>query len=137
MTDDVYPNLIQSFEDSKVLDQSILISGESGAVKTWTSKIAMKYLAVLSRERDSSDRTDSGQVSMENQVLLSNPILESFGNARTQRNDNSSRFGKFINISFNDMGVLAGASIETYLLEKSRVISQTPGEVRVAMEGFF
>ena len=97
----------------------------------------MKYLAVLSRERDSSDRTDSGQVSMENQVLLSNPILESFGNARTQRNDNSSRFGKFINISFNDMGVLAGASIETYLLEKSRVISQTPGEVRVAMEGFF
>ncbi|GMI15155.1 hypothetical protein TrVE_jg7158 [Triparma verrucosa] len=128
LTDDVYRNLIQSFEDSKVLDQSILISGESGAGKTWTSKIAMKYLAVLSRERDSSDRTDSGQVSMENQVLLSNPILESFGNARTQRNDNSSRFGKFINISFNDMGVLAGASIETYLLEKSRVISQTPGE---------
>jgi len=127
LTDDCYRNLIQSFDEDKVLDQSILISGESGAGKTWTSKIAMKYLAVLSSERDDQISTN-GRQGLEKQVLQSNPILESFGNARTLRNDNSSRFGKFINISFNSSGVLCGASIETYLLEKSRVISQTSSE---------
>eukprot|EP00804_Cyclotella_cryptica_P003719 CCRYP_008898-RA/>CCRYP_008898-RA protein AED:0.02 eAED:0.02 QI:283/1/1/1/1/1/5/85/1683 len=125
-------------------DQSILVSGESGAGKTVTTKFIMQYLATLSERRaeakanmssprrpDSSkhQRRDSlGTVNIEQQVLQSNPILESFGNARTIRNDNSSRFGKFIEIRFNPMGTLVGASIETYLLEKVRLISQSEGE---------
>ena len=68
------------------------------------------------------------EVSIEQQVLQSNPILESFGNARTIRNDNSSRFGKYIDIAFTKSGKLSGASIETYLLEKVRLIHPTAGE---------
>lgn len=104
-------------------NQSILVSGESGAGKTVTTKIIMKYLATLSSQR--SEHAMSG---IESQVLLSNPILESFGNARTVRNDNSSRFGKFIQIQFAPTGCLLSASIQTYLLEKVRLISQGPGE---------
>jgi myosin heavy subunit len=118
-------------------NQSILVSGESGAGKTVTTKIVLNYFAMLSRKLADSSRSTpikpnspshAGSVSIEQQVLQSNPILESFGNARTIRNDNSSRFGKYIDIRFTRSGKLAGASIETYLLEKVRLIHPGPGE---------
>lgn len=136
-------------------DQAILVSGESGAGKTVTTKFIMQYLATLSqrthqdsrggrkkgggssaRRRPGMEKEQSWKalpgsgddVSVEKQVLQSNPILESFGNARTIRNDNSSRFGKFIEIQFTSKGSLVGASIETYLLEKVRLITQAEGE---------
>jgi len=115
-------------------DQSILVSGESGAGKTVTTKIVMRYLATLSKKSsltgftlaETSDLEASS--GLEQQVLNTNPILESFGNARTVRNDNSSRFGKFIEIQFYKTGCLMGASIKTYLLEKVRLIQQAEGE---------
>ncbi|KAL3760172.1 hypothetical protein ACHAWU_001682 [Discostella pseudostelligera] len=144
---------------SSSCDQSILVSGESGAGKTVTTKFIMKYLAALSERRAEAKKlltneeskspksflskkgpknnlrrqsdasiSSAASVGIEQQVLQSNPILESFGNARTIRNDNSSRFGKFIEIRFNSRGTLVGASIETYLLEKVRLISQAEGE---------
>lgn len=184
-------------------DQSILVSGESGAGKTVTTKFVMKYLAALSqrvgsepkekrayekvadeRKKRSGSSSDAGTSrtpmtpswvsrskrsdiafsdgasrfgsssdkinignkindglsnvtylvgdatsnSIEAQVLQSNPILESFGNARTMRNDNSSRFGKFIEIQFTRSGRLVGAQIDTYLLEKVRLVTQSIGE---------
>lgn len=118
-------------DDKKSTNQSILVSGESGAGKTVTTKFIMQYLAALSQRSASSEtKSDAkdGTPSVEQQVLQSNPILESFGNARTIRNDNSSRFGKFIEIKFSKTGSLMGASIETYLLEKVRLISQSEGE---------
>jgi len=123
------------------INQSILCSGESGAGKTVTTKIILNYFAMLSqksqedhekKEKDrgssSAKKNEKKDVSIEQQVLQSNPILEAFGNARTIRNDNSSRFGKYINIAFTDRGQLLRASIDTYLLEKVRLIHQTPGE---------
>jgi len=104
-------------------NQSILVSGESGSGKTVTTKIIMGYLATCSRRLVSADSHG-----IESQILQSNPILESFGNARTIRNDNSSRFGKFMELLFTGNGSLVSASIETYLLEKVRLISQAPGE---------
>ena len=120
-------------------DQSILVSGESGAGKTVTTKIVLNYFAMLSKRQAESatfspsnksqqSRATTEEVSIEQQVLQSNPILESFGNARTTRNDNSSRFGKFIDIRFTRSGKLAGANIETYLLEKVRLIHPGSGE---------
>jgi myosin-5 len=114
-------------------NQSILVSGESGAGKTVTTKIVLNYLAMLSKRKSdvlySPPRGNQiDDVSIEAQVLQSNPILESFGNARTIRNDNSSRFGKFIDIRFTRSGKLSGASIETYLLEKVRLIHLGLGE---------
>jgi myosin V len=108
-------------------DQSILVSGESGAGKTVTTKIVLNYLAMVSKraaENGSPSRVPEGSVSIEQQVLQSNPILESFGNARTIRNDNS----KYIDIRFTRTGKLSGASIETYLLEKVRLIHPGIGE---------
>lgn len=115
-------------------DQSILVSGESGAGKTVTTKFVLNYLAMLSRRRAALGMAtphkggNKDTVSIEQQVLQSNPILESFGNARTIRNDNSSRFGKFIDIRFTRSGKLSGAQIETYLLEKVRLIHPGAGE---------
>ena len=121
--EDAYRSMIRSNQN-----QSILVSGESGAGKTVTTKIIMRYLATLSQRSEGHGREKSF-VSIEAQVLQSNPILESFGNARTVRNDNSSRFGKFIEIRFSTkFGTLKSASIRTYLLEKVRLISQSPGE---------
>ena len=108
-------------------NQSILVSGESGAGKTVTTKIIMRYLATLSQRSHAAGGQEQ-RANIESQVLQSNPILESFGNARTVRNDNSSRFGKFIEIQFHPSGCLVSASIETYLLEKVRLIFQAPGE---------
>lgn len=104
-------------------NQSILVSGESGAGKTETTKYVMNYLATISHHKDTT--ADSNVMK---QVLSSNPILESFGNARTIRNDNSSRFGKFIKMEFSPEGSLIGASIQTYLLEKVRLAYQGESE---------
>jgi myosin-5 len=131
-----------TIQDQNPANQSILVSGESGAGKTVTTKIVLDYFAMLSKKRADSNnnnnntmdtqhskhRNNKNDVSIEQQVLQSNPILEAFGNARTIRNDNSSRFGKYIDISFTHHGKLVGASIETYLLEKVRLIHPGPGE---------
>ena len=101
-------------------NQSILVSGESGAGKTESVKIMMQYLAVVSKS--------GGENKVAAQVLASNPLLEAFGNARTLRNNHSSRFGKFIEIQFNRAYKMAGARIHIYLLEKSRVVQQSEGE---------
>ncbi|KAK3000828.1 hypothetical protein RJ639_022262, partial [Escallonia herrerae] len=94
---------------------SILVSGESGAGKTETTKMLMQYLAFLGGRAATEGRT------VEQQVLESNPVLEAFGNAKTVRNNNSSRFGKFVEIQFDKHGRISGAAIRTYLLERSRV----------------
>ncbi|XP_078440971.1 myosin-9-like [Wolffia australiana] len=94
---------------------SILVSGESGAGKTETTKMLMQYLAFLGGRSATEGRT------VEQQVLESNPVLEAFGNAKTVRNNNSSRFGKFVEIQFDSHGRISGAAIRTYLLERSRV----------------
>ncbi|KAI3762096.1 hypothetical protein L1987_52519 [Smallanthus sonchifolius] len=94
---------------------SILVSGESGAGKTETTKMLMQYLAYLGGRKATEGRT------VEQQVLESNPVLEAFGNAKTLRNNNSSRFGKFVEIQFDKHGRISGAAIRTYLLERSRV----------------
>ncbi|KAL6523944.1 hypothetical protein OROMI_031039 [Orobanche minor] len=102
--------------------QSILVSGESGAGKTETTKLLMQYLTYVGGRAAGDDRT------VEQQVLESNPLLEAFGNARTVRNDNSSRFGKFVEIQFDTNGRISGAAIRTYLLERSRVVQITDPE---------
>ncbi|PON62582.1 Myosin, partial [Parasponia andersonii] len=94
---------------------SILVSGESGAGKTETTKMLMRYLAFLGGRSAAEGRT------VEQQVLESNPVLEAFGNAKTSRNNNSSRFGKFVEIQFDKQGRISGAAIRTYLLERCRV----------------
>ncbi|KAJ1700715.1 hypothetical protein LUZ63_000494 [Rhynchospora breviuscula] len=99
------------------INQSIIISGESGAGKTETAKIAMHYLAAI-----------GGESGMECQILQTNSILEAFGNAKTSRNDNSSRFGKLIEIHFSSTQKICGAKIQTFLLEKSRVVQRASGE---------
>lgn len=198
IADEAYRSMLRSLDDTAIspryqptsqttANQSILVSGESGAGKTVTTKFVMKYLAALSqrsvarqapevraylkvqqkKEEEAKSTADrrasytaavsrpswSGRKSLrpstvtsqagadpsdmtflttsnsiEGQVLQSNPILESFGNARTVRNDNSSRFGKFIEIQFTRSGQLVGANIETYLLEKVRLVHQNAGE---------
>ncbi|KAL7535662.1 hypothetical protein ACHAXR_009073, partial [Thalassiosira sp. AJA248-18] len=160
-----------SSSNNSPTNQSILVSGESGAGKTVTTKIVLNYFAMLSKQisaeeanrRANSSSSQRGfinssssspmrssprrfgsnsslaeqqhpqdeeeeEVCIEQQVLQSNPILESFGNARTLRNDNSSRFGKYIDIRFTSSGKLSGAKIETYLLEKVRLIHPSLGE---------
>ncbi|CAF1698074.1 unnamed protein product [Brassica napus] len=94
---------------------SILVSGESGAGKTETTKMLMRYLAYLGGRSGVEGRT------VEQQVLESNPVLEAFGNAKTLRNNNSSRFGKFVELQFDKSGRISGAAVRTYLLERSRV----------------
>ncbi|KAL3770357.1 hypothetical protein ACHAWU_003577 [Discostella pseudostelligera] len=126
---------------SSLRNQTILVSGESGAGKTVTTKIIMRYLSILSqRHSNAIHHHRHGSPGVEMQVLQSNPVLESFGNARTVRNDNSSRFGKFIEMSFQarrntqssslggHCGSLLGATIDVYLLEKVRLVSVNPGE---------
>uniref|UniRef100_A0A671YGE0 Myosin-9 n=1 Tax=Sparus aurata TaxID=8175 RepID=A0A671YGE0_SPAAU len=126
ITDTAYRSMMQDRED-----QSILCTGESGAGKTENTKKVIQYLAhVASSFKSKKDQVSinccSGE--LEKQLLQANPILEAFGNAKTVKNDNSSRFGKFIRINFDVNGYIVGANIETYLLEKSRAVRQAKEE---------
>merc|ERR1719367_2751143 len=123
ITDIAYRSMLQDRED-----QSILCTGESGAGKTENTKKVIQYLAFVaaSKPKTNSHLTATGE--LEQQLLKANPILEAFGNAKTVKNDNSSRFGKFIRINFDASGYIAGANIETYLLEKARIIRQAQDE---------
>ncbi|CCH46395.1 Myosin-7 [Wickerhamomyces ciferrii] len=116
-TEETYQNMLKNKRD-----QSILVTGESGAGKTENTKKIIQYLAAIT--------TDPNQetASFEKQIIQANPILESFGNAQTVRNHNSSRFGKFIKIEFDSKGKIGGAHIDWYLLEKSRVVKQSKQE---------
>ncbi|KAM9806591.1 myosin-10 isoform X1 [Syngnathus typhle] len=124
-----YRSMLQDRED-----QSILCTGESGAGKTENTKKVIQYLAhvasshkgVTPRSKDALQIMQYGE--LERQLLQANPILEAFGNAKTTKNDNSSRFGKFIRINFDVAGYIVGANIETYLLEKSRATRQAKEE---------
>jgi len=102
-------------------NQSMLITGESGAGKTENTKKVIAYFANVAA---SGKKKADNEPGLEEQIVQTNPVLEAFGNAKTVRNDNSSRFGKFIRIHFGLSGKLSGADIENYLLEKARVISQ-------------
>jgi len=115
IADAAYANLRE-----KNLGQSIVISGESGAGKTECTKQCLQYIAEIAGSTNT--------VGPEERILLSNPILEAFGNAKTLRNNNSSRFGKYVEIFFDVRSNICGASNTSYLLEKSRVVFQTPNE---------
>ncbi|XP_063790445.1 myosin-11 isoform X3 [Pseudophryne corroboree] len=129
IADTAYRSMLQDRED-----QSILCTGESGAGKTENTKKVISYLAVVASSlKGKKDTTITQGPSfaygeLEKQLLQANPILEAFGNAKTVKNDNSSRFGKFIRINFDVTGYIVGANIETYLLEKSRAIRQAREE---------
>ncbi|XP_065898509.1 myosin-9-like [Dysidea avara] len=139
IADAAYRNMLQDREN-----QSILCTGESGAGKTENTKKVIQYLAKvaggtktysrasLKRRTSITLQTKAGlldkQGDLEAQLLQANPILEAFGNAKTVKNDNSSRFGKFIRINFDNSGHIIGANIETYLLEKSRTVHQANDE---------
>uniref|UniRef100_A0A8C0QVF3 Myosin heavy chain 4 n=1 Tax=Canis lupus dingo TaxID=286419 RepID=A0A8C0QVF3_CANLU len=112
-------------------NQSILITGESGAGKTVNTKRVIQYfatIAITGEKKKEESTPGKMQGTLEDQIISANPLLEAFGNAKTVRNDNSSRFGKFIRIHFGATGKLASADIETYLLEKSRVTFQLKAE---------
>ncbi|KAM5132586.1 myosin-10-like [Mantella aurantiaca] len=129
ISETAYRSMLQDRED-----QSILCTGESGAGKTENTKKVIQYLAhVASSHKGRKEHTAPTSSAMsygelEHQLLQANPILEAFGNAKTVKNDNSSRFGKFIRINFDVAGYIVGANIETYLLEKSRAIRQAKDE---------
>ena len=106
-------------------NQSMLITGESGAGKTVNTKKVIQYFALVAA---GAVKGGSSEMTLEDKIVAANPALEAFGNAKTLRNDNSSRFGKFIRIHFGTSGKLSCGDIETYLLEKSRVTFQLGGE---------
>lgn len=118
IADEAFRKLVQAGEN-----QSILVTGESGAGKTENTKKVIQYLAAVAASDGSGSRASKTALSnLSQQILRANPILESFGNAQTVRNNNSSRFGKFIRIQFTRNDQIAGAFIDWYLLEKSRVV---------------
>ncbi|KAJ1554614.1 hypothetical protein HK405_004553, partial [Cladochytrium tenue] len=117
IADNAYSDMLQDKEN-----QSILITGESGAGKTENTKKVIQYLTSIACNKKGT------LGALEHKILQANPILESFGNAQTVRNNNSSRFGKFIRLEFNPTGHIVGANIERYLLEKSRVTHQSSKE---------
>ncbi|KIX98155.1 uncharacterized protein Z520_06235 [Fonsecaea multimorphosa CBS 102226] len=127
VSDAAFRRLVEEGEN-----QSILVTGESGAGKTENTKKVIQYLAAVATsdlDTPMTGRTPGKQLSnLSQQILRANPILESFGNAQTVRNNNSSRFGKFIRIQFTRSGQIAGAFIDWYLLEKSRVVKISPQE---------
>ncbi|KAI8369029.1 P-loop containing nucleoside triphosphate hydrolase protein [Blakeslea trispora] len=111
-------------------NQTIVVSGESGAGKTVSAKFIMRYFATADDEEGATKKkkTDGSMTEVEEQILATNPIMEAFGNAKTTRNDNSSRFGKYIQIEFDKDSNIIGAKIRTYLLERSRLIFQPETE---------
>ncbi|XP_068452910.1 myosin-7B-like [Clinocottus analis] len=119
ISDNAYVDMLQNRDN-----QSILITGESGAGKTVNTKRVIQYFAIIAALGENVKKG----VSLENQIIEANPAMEAFGNAKTVRNDNSSRFGKFIRIHFGPTGRLASVDINIYLLEKSRVVFQQPDE---------
>uniref|UniRef100_A0A914Z5Y4 Myosin heavy chain n=1 Tax=Panagrolaimus superbus TaxID=310955 RepID=A0A914Z5Y4_9BILA len=128
VADEAYRNMVQDREN-----QSMLITGESGAGKTENTKKVISYFAIVGASQQSAaekKKEEGGKKvgTLEEQIVQTNPVLEAFGNAKTVRNNNSSRFGKFIRTHFSGSGKLAGGDIEHYLLEKSRVVRQAPGE---------
>ncbi|NXM82560.1 MYH7 protein, partial [Oenanthe oenanthe] len=134
IADNAYNDMLRNREN-----QSMLITGESGAGKTVNTKRVIQYFAIVAALGDTPGKkleplgadTSFGfalQGTLEDQIIEANPAMEAFGNAKTIRNDNSSRFGKFIRIHFGPSGKLASADIDIYLLEKSRVIFQQPKE---------
>merc|ERR1712168_362024 len=123
VSDNAYQFMLMDKEN-----QSVLITGESGAGKTVNTKRVIQYFATASSGGDSGGQASKIKGSLEDQIIAANPLLEAYGNAKTIRNDNSSRFGKFIRIHFGATGKLASADIETYLLEKSRVTYQLSDE---------
>uniref|UniRef100_A0A3B4ZHI4 Myosin-4-like n=1 Tax=Stegastes partitus TaxID=144197 RepID=A0A3B4ZHI4_9TELE len=124
LSDNAYQFMLTDREN-----QSILITGESGAGKTVNTKRVIQYFATIAVPVDKKKEASTKMKgTLEDQIIQANPLLEAFGNAKTVRNDNSSRFGKFIRIHFGTTGKLASADIETYLLEKSRVTFQLSAE---------
>ncbi|KAE8583660.1 hypothetical protein XENTR_v10020612 [Xenopus tropicalis] len=127
ISDNAYQAMLTDREN-----QSVLITGESGAGKTVNTKRVIQYFATIAAVGDAGKKKEttssSLQGTLEDQIIQANPLLEAFGNAKTVRNDNSSRFGKFIRIHFGTTGKLSSADIETYLLEKSRVTFQLSAE---------
>ncbi|KAJ8254005.1 hypothetical protein COCON_G00206170 [Conger conger] len=127
VSDNAYQNMLTDREN-----QSVLITGESGAGKTVNTKRVIQYFATIAVAGGDKKKQEAApgkvQGTLEDQIISANPLLEAFGNAKTVRNDNSSRFGKFIRIHFGTTGKLASADIETYLLEKSRVTFQLSDE---------
>ncbi|XP_045127368.1 myosin heavy chain, muscle-like [Portunus trituberculatus] len=119
ISDGAYSAMMQVGEN-----QSMLITGESGAGKTENTKKVLSYFANVGATTGKKKEGEKEKPNLEDQIVQTNPVLEAFGNAKTVRNDNSSRFGKFIRIHFGTSGKLSGADIEVYLLEKARVISQ-------------
>uniref|UniRef100_A0A6Q2ZQ03 Myosin-7B n=1 Tax=Esox lucius TaxID=8010 RepID=A0A6Q2ZQ03_ESOLU len=120
IADNAYNDMLRNREN-----QSMLITGESGAGKTVNTKRVIQYFAIVAALGEAAAKKGG---TLEDQIIEANPAMEAFGNAKTLRNDNSSRFGKFIRIHFGTSGKLASADIDIYLLEKSRVIFQQPGE---------
>ncbi|XP_019381321.1 PREDICTED: myosin-15 isoform X1 [Gavialis gangeticus] len=125
IADNAYNDMLRNREN-----QSMLITGESGAGKTVNTKRVIQYFATVAAIGEPGKKSPATRTggTLEDQIIQANPALEAFGNAKTLRNDNSSRFGKFIRIHFGTTGKLSSADIEIYLLEKSRVIFQQPGE---------
>ncbi|KAJ1309457.1 hypothetical protein OPQ81_006233 [Rhizoctonia solani] len=123
IAEDAYTRMTKDSEG-----QTIIVSGESGAGKTESAKLIMRFLASAVPEgqapKNRAKATIEGSSEMEQQILATNPILEAFGNAKTTRNDNSSRFGKYLQILFDGKQNIVGARIRTYLLERSRLVYQ-------------
>ncbi|XP_046351771.2 myosin heavy chain, striated muscle-like [Haliotis rufescens] len=119
VSDNAYQFMVQDREN-----QSMLITGESGAGKTENTKKVIAYFAFVAAASKGEVEQEEKKGSLEDQIVQANPVLEAYGNAKTSRNNNSSRFGKFVRIHFASSGKIAGADIETYLLEKSRVTYQ-------------
>lgn len=149
VADRAYTDLVMASGEASA-SQTIIISGESGAGKTEATKIIMQYLARITHspgpsaaEAPHSPLSNLGSLrssmqsmqeifgsltTLEQKVLDANPLLESFGNAKTLRNDNSSRFGKFIEIQFDNTGRIVGAEISNFLLEKTRIVAPAAEE---------
>uniref|UniRef100_A0A4W5N902 Myosin heavy chain 6 n=1 Tax=Hucho hucho TaxID=62062 RepID=A0A4W5N902_9TELE len=123
ISDNAYQYMLSDREN-----QSVLITGESGAGKTVNTKRVIQYFASIAAVSGKKSAAEEKKGTLEDQIIQANPALEAFGNAKTIRNDNSSRFGKFIRIHFGVSGKLSSADIETYLLEKSRVTFQLKAE---------